>query len=404
MFKSKTPVIAPVITNQEYLDRMARLRHQVAASGLDVFIVSSTDSIYYLTGISYIPFERPFFIIVKPDGPASLLVPTLEKVHLQGPNIDIVHSYWDYPSPAGQGWTERLNELLSGAKAVGVEPTLPLEIHEKIKDFSISVKPLVERLRLVKSPGEVHMIRQAARYADFAVRKVIAATYYGVSDLELFSQSRAVQMQIMKDTDYDILTTSILCGAYPGPVSAQPHGVPTPAARLKEGSHIAGAAIRANGYSAECERTIFTTRPSGDLRDAFAAMVEARRRAFDLVKPGAACAEIDKVASGYLSEKGYSECLLHRTGHGFGLSIHEGPWVAEGSNDILAENMLISLEPGIYLPGIGGVRHSDTVLVTRDGYEKLTHYPSDIESSIIIKTKPFNRLQGAIIRKVVGMK
>jgi Xaa-Pro aminopeptidase len=248
------------------------------------------------------------------------------------------------------------------------------------------------------------MIRQAARYADFAVRKVIAATYYGVSDLELFSQSRAVQMQIMKDTDYDILTTSILCGAYPGPVSAQPHGVPTPAARLKEGSHIAGAAIRANGYSAECERTIFTTRPSGDLRDAFAAMVEARRRAFDLVKPGAACAEIDKVASGYLSEKGYSECLLHRTGHGFGLSIHEGPWVAEGSNDILAENMLISLEPGIYLPGIGGVRHSDTVLVTRDGYEKLTHYPSDIESSIIIKTKPFNRLQGAIIRKVVGMK
>ncbi len=404
MFKSKAPVTAPVITNQEYLDRLAKLRQQVAANGLDAFIVSSTDSIFYLTGISYIPFERPFFIIVKPGGPAALLVPALENVHLQGPNIDIVHSYWDYPSPAGQGWMERLHELLSGAKAVGVEPTLPLEIHERIKDFSVSVKPLVEHLRLVKSPGEVQMIRQAAKYADLAVQKVIAATYYGVSDLELFSQGRAVQMQIMKDTEYDILTTSILCGAYPGPLSAQPHGVPTPAHRLKDGSHIAGAAIRANGYSAECERTIFTSQPSGDLRDAFAAMVEARKRAFDLVRPGAACAEIDKAASGYLRDKGYGERLLHRTGHGFGLSIHEGPWVAEGSDDVLAENMLISLEPGIYLPGIGGVRHSDTVLVTRDGYETLTHYPADIESLIITKSKPFNRLQGAIIRKAVGMK
>ena len=237
-----------MITKQEYLDRMVNLKAQVAANKLGAFVVSGTDSIYYLTGISYLPFERPFFIIVKPDCSPSLLVPSLEKVHLQNaPNVDVVHSYWDYPSPSGQGWAEKLNEVLNGVKAVGVEPTMPLEIHNQLKGFSIQMLPLVERLRLVKSPAEVDMVRQASHYADLAVQKAIAVSYYGVSDLELFSQSRAVQMQIMKDTEYQVLTTNVLCGAWPAPLSAQPHGVPKLEDRLKEGPHIALSMVRVNG-------------------------------------------------------------------------------------------------------------------------------------------------------------
>jgi Xaa-Pro dipeptidase len=295
-------------------------------------------------------------------------------------------------------------DLLKGAKTVGVEPTTPMEIHEQLKSFSVVVRPLVEQLRLVKSPAEVDMIRQASRYADLAVQKVIAAAYYGVSDLELFSQSRAVQMQVMKDTEYQVLTTNILCGAWPAPLSAQPHGVPKLEDRLKEGSHIALAALRVNGYSAECERTFFTSPPSARVIEAFEAMLEARKRAFAMIKPGARCDQIDLAANGFLREKGYGEFLLHRTGHGFGMSVHEGPWVAEGSQDVLKENMLVSVEPGIYLPGVGGVRHSDTVLVTADGYETLTRYPTDIKSMTIDKSRLLNRLKGSIIRKAVGMK
>jgi len=394
-----------MISKQEYVERMAKLQEQVAAGSLDAFIITGTDSIYYLTGISYLPFERPFFIIVKPGCPPFLLVPALEKVHLgQSPNVDVVHSYWDYPSPAGQNWSERLADLLHDAKKVGVEPTMPMEIQEHLKSFSVAVRSLVEQLRLVKSPAEVDMVRQASRYADLAVQKVIAAAYYGVSDLELFSQSRAVQMQIMKDTEYQVLTTSVLCGAWPAPLSAQPHGVPKLEDRLKEGPHIALAALRVNGYSAECERTFFTSPPANKVKEAFATMSEARKRAFAMIKPGARCDQIDAAANGFLKEKGYGEYLLHRTGHGFGLSVHEGPWVAEGSQDVLRENMLVSVEPGIYLPGIVGVRHSDTVLVTADGYETLTRYPTDIESMTIGKSRPLNRLKGSIIRKAVGMK
>lgn len=393
-----------MISKQEYLERMARMQKQVAAHGLDAFLVSAEESIYYLTGVSYRPLERPFFIVVRPGTPAALVTPALEGEHLhQAPNVGEVRTYWDYPSPPGQGWAERLGEVLGGVTKLGVEPSLPQEIALCLAGYAPQVLPLIEGLRLVKSPAEVEMIRQAAHYADLSIVKVLAASYYGVSDLELFSQGRSVQMQIMKDTDYDVLTTSVLVGAWPAPLSAQPHGVPKLEDRLREGPHIALSLLRVNGYAAECERTYFLAPPTKDVKDAFAAMLQARRRAFAFVRPGARCAEIDLAANGYLREQGYGDRLLHRTGHGFGLGNHEGPWVAEGSEEVLEANMLISVEPGIYLPGVGGVRHSDTVLVTQEGYEPLTRFPTDLDSLTITAFKPFNRLQGTVVRRAVGI-
>ena len=174
--------------------------------------------------------------------------------------------------------------------------------------------------------------------------------------------------------------------------------------RLKGGTHIALSLLRVNGYAAECERTYFLAPPPPEVRKTFLAMQEARRRAFALVRPGVGCAEVDAAANEFLRIEGYGDYLLHRTGHGFGLGNHEGPWVAAGSEDVLQENMLISIEPGIYLPGVGGVRHSDTVLVTFDGYERLTRYPTDIEALTIRSSKPFARLRGAMVRRAVGIK
>jgi Xaa-Pro dipeptidase len=393
------------ITEQEYRTRLANLQSQVAAHDLDAYLISSKDSIFYLTGVSYEPMERPFFIIVRPKMPSVLLVPSLEKTHLHAAaNVDVVHDYWDYPSPHGLGWPERLHELVGNISGLGVEPTLPQEIGTALQSSSPKVVPLVEELRLVKSPAEVQMIRQAARYADLAVEKVIGASYYGVSEIELFSQGRNVQIQIMKDIGYDVLTTSVLAGAWPAPLSAQPHGVPSIGDRLKEGPHIALCLDRVFGYAAECERTYFTAPPADEVKKTFAAMSEARRLAYSMIKPGARCAEIDAATKGFLRDQGYGECLLHRTGHGFGLGNHEGPWVAEGSKDTLRVNMVISNEPGIYLQGVGGVRHSDTILVTGDGYENLTHYPTDLDSLIVKGMKRFTKLRGALVRRAVGIK
>jgi Xaa-Pro dipeptidase len=125
-----------------------------------------------------------------------------------------------------------------------------------------------------------------------------------------------------------------------------------------------------------------------------------------MIRPGVACCELDSAVNEFLRAEGYAgeECRLHRTGHGIGLGNHEAPWVAEGSAEVLAENMVISVEPGIYLKGQGGFRHSDTVLVTRDGHECLTHYRSDMESLTIRGWKPRARLIGAMTRRALRLR
>jgi Xaa-Pro dipeptidase len=392
------------IQKQEYLERMRRLQTAIDAAGLDAFLVTAQDSIYYLTGVTYVPLERPFFILVRPAQPACLLVPALDREHLaSAPNVGEVCTYWDYPSPPGQGWSERLLELVPADGRLGVEPTLVQEIAVVLTGLKPAVHGLVEKLRLVKSPAEVEMVRQAAHYADLGMQKITTAAYDGVSEIEIYSQAREVQMQVIKETEFDALTTSILTAAWPARLGTQPHGVPRLDDRLGAGPHIGLSFLRANGYAAECERTFFVKPPTPPMKEMFALVMEARRRAFALVRPGAACAEIDACAKGYLREQGQGEHLLHRTGHGFGLGNHEGPWVAEGSAEVLAENMLISIEPGVYVPGLGGFRHSDTVLVTASGCEPLTHFPTDLDTLTLTAARPFTRLRGAVVRRAVGV-
>lgn len=394
-----------MISATEYHERLHRLKEKLHQSHVDAFVVSAEDSIYYLTGVSYKPLERPFFMIVRAAAEPVLLVPALEQDHLRAaPNVSEVRHYWGFPSSPGEGWPERLNELLAGARRVAVEPTLPMEVFARVRDLDPETLPLVEELRVVKSAAEVQKLRRAAHYADYAVERIFRASYHGVSELELFSQGRSVQLQIMKHDGYEALPTSVLTASWPSPLSAQPHGVPAIDDRLGDGPHIALGFVRVNGYAAECERTYFLAPPTAQVREAFAAMQEARRRAFAVIRPGIPCAEVDLAAGRFLQDEGFGPYLLHRTGHGFGLGNHEAPWVAEGSPEILAENMLISVEPGIYLPGVGGIRHSDTTLVTRNGYENLTRFPSDLDSMTLLGHKPLRRLQGALVRRAVGMR
>jgi Xaa-Pro aminopeptidase len=247
------------------------------------------------------------------------------------------------------------------------------------------------------------MLCQAARYADLGMAKILAASYHGVSEIEIFSQGRSVQSDIIKKTAFDPLTTSVLTAAWPAPNSAMPHGVPSVGDRLAGGPHIGLSFMRVNGYGAECERTYFLAPPSAQMREMFTTMRQARQRAFALLRPGASCAEIDQAANGFLRDEGLGEYLLHRTGHGFGLGNHEGPWIAAGSSDVLAANMLVSVEPGIYIPGVGGFRHSDTVLITEDGYECLTRYPVELDALTIGGARPLTRLKGALVRWAVGV-
>jgi Xaa-Pro dipeptidase len=265
---------------------------------------------------------------------------------------------------------------------------------------------LVEELRVVKSEAEIAMIRRAAQYADFAVERLLAASYFGASVAEGFAETRTVTGQIIRNVDdWEPLTTKVTMATWAAPQSAMPHSIPELNARLHDGAHVALALTRVNGYAAESERTYFTAPPNKEARRAFAAMLEARRVAFDMIRPGVASAEIDTAVNEYLRGEGYvgEDLRLHRTGHGLGLGNHERPWISQGSMEQLAENMVISIEPGIYLPGVGGFRHSDTVRVTSTGYESLTRYPTDLSHLMIRAFRPLARIKGYMVRQALGL-
>jgi Xaa-Pro aminopeptidase len=371
------------ISPGEYAARLAALGRLTRDSDLDAYVVSSRDSIFYLTGASYEPLERPFFIVVRPERAPELLVPLLEAAHLcKAAGIGEIHAYPEFPARPGRDWASILVGLLDGARAVGVEESLPCGQHGALAELSPRALALVEELRLIKSRAEVEALRRAARYADLCTERLLAVAGDGVPVAAGFGESRTVMGKLLGELggDYSPMTSHVTMATWPAPLSAQPHAIPGIADRLGAGPQVALALARVTGYSAECERTHFVVQPDRTQAALFETMMEARRLAFDRVRPGVRASELDAEVNDFLRGEGHGEHLLHRTGHGFGLGGHERPWLAEGSDDVLQENMLISIEPGIYIDEIGGFRHSDTVLVTADGHECLTRYPSDLAS------------------------
>ncbi|MGJ5199581.1 MULTISPECIES: Xaa-Pro peptidase family protein [unclassified Bradyrhizobium] len=395
-----------MISKSEYAHRLKRLQDRIR--DLDVFIVTSRESIYYLTGAGFEPLERPFFLLVPSSGSPTLLTPMLDLDHLgKAHNIRPANlkAYWDYPAPHGRGWRETLLELIGSHSAIGVEASLRMEIRAALP-HEVQVLPLVEELRLIKSPAEIEMIRRAARYADTAVQQLIAAAYFGSTVAEGIARTRHVTAAMIRETsDFELADSNVLMATWAAPQSAQPHSIPALSDRTLEGPHVALALTRCNGYAAECERTFFTSRPQGWSVGAFKAMMAARELAISLVRPGIPCAEVDKRVTDFLKTEGYSgdEARLHRVGHGFGLGNHEGPWISEGSQETLQENMVISIEPGIYDKREGGVRHSDTILVTRDGAEMLTKFPDGLDDLIVGGARLSARIQGALVKRALNV-
>ncbi|NNF35483.1 MAG: aminopeptidase P family protein [Saprospiraceae bacterium] len=390
------------ILPEEYNLRIDALKAKISFTEIDAFIASEEEDIYYLTGLTYKSLER-LFILVITEKEVSFILPKMELAHLQSVNhVDSIMTYREYPAPKEERWQDILFEVLENSKKIGLSGKCPFEISDFLDSASYKVQKssALEELRWVKSNSEIDLIERAAGYCDFAVDLLNARAYYGMTELEVFSIGKTIQQKLIKETDFDYLSTNVLFAAWPGRISHQPHGIPKVSDVLKEGSHISLAFLRVNGYAAELERTFFTTNPTHEQIEIFNIMLEARRRAYNALKAGVTGEEVDLAAKDYLIDKGFKDNIMHRTGHGIGLGNHEGPYLAEGDATILKENMVVSIEPGIYIEGLGGFRHSDTVRVTRDGYEILTSCPDDVESLTFTSFRPIQQLKGAIIKKM----
>ncbi|MGQ4001595.1 Xaa-Pro peptidase family protein [Francisellaceae bacterium CB300] len=371
--------------------RHKSLQKKLKENNIKQFIITNPQSIFYLVGASFEALERVILLVFNDDGTLNLLVPTLEYSHLiksykiSEENIVV---YKEFPSIDGQNWNDiLLNSNIIKDSSIAIENNCPLCV-ANLFPYATTVS-FVDDIRTVKSSLEIEKIRVAAEYADLGVQYILNNTKYGTTTFETTASTNVIIQKAARNIpNLDLMVSKILCSvAFPAPFSGEPHSSFDLHSPLKEGPHVAIVLTQLNGYCAESERTFFTTEPSLEENEYFNLMLQAREIGFKMIKPGQKCSDIDEAISDFLKNNGIKDYhnRLHRVGHGFGLSNHERPWLAEGGKEYLEENMLVSMEPGIYIPKLGGFRHSDTILVTSDGAESLTKIPSDLESLILTR-------------------
>jgi Xaa-Pro dipeptidase len=370
-------------TREELQSRINAVRSLMTEENLDYYICANTENVYYLTNFAYIPFERPFFLIIPAVKDLLMIAPGLEISHAKDRVlIDVeYHTYYEYPAPQGSTYVDTLRKLIPSKSVVGIESSISLALKE-ILPGRLKVADIVDGIRIVKSDYEIGRIAQASSIAGTGMKTVLDMSQPGTQEFAINSEGNRQMMArvVFEIENPNFLMTRAVCAVWPKNLSAQPHSVPGIFDSLEEGGpNVVIIAIQADGYSAELERTFFIKSVPTAARDPFDAMMEARALAYRLVKPGVPAASVDEDVLNVIKRRGFGQYILHRTGHGIGITGHEPPWVALGSETVLKKNMVISIEPGIYIPGLGGFRHSDTVLVTDDGCASMIDWPVNLE-------------------------
>lgn len=238
----------------------------------------------------------------------------------------------------------------------------------------VRLKPLtgaVQKLRAVKDPAEVALIRESVGVLDYGFRKARTLLKPGVVERDAALSIESA----FKAAGGDALAFDTIIAS--GERGALPHGK-ADYKKIKKGELVVvDMGVLRNGYNSDETRTFCVGKAAKRHREIYEIVKAAQERAIEEIKPGAAAADVDFAARSYIDKKGFGKYFGHGTGHGVGLDIHEGPTVSPQSKDVLQEGMVITIEPGIYIPGWGGVRIEDMALVVKGGFEILTRTPKE---------------------------
>ncbi|REK55574.1 M24 family metallopeptidase [Parageobacillus thermoglucosidasius] len=231
---------------------------------------------------------------------------------------------------------------------------------------------VVEKLRLIKSESEIKILKEAAAIADAAFEHILSFIRPGVKEIEVANELEFfMRKQGATSSSFDTIVAS-------GYRSALPHGVATDKVIEKGELVTLDFGAYYNGYCSDITRTVAVGEISDELKTIYNIVLEAQLRGMKGIKPGMTGKEADALTRDYITEKGYGDYFGHSTGHGIGLEIHEGPTLSARSDIVLAPGMVVTVEPGIYIPGLGGVRIEDDTVVTENGNEALTHSPKEL--------------------------
>ncbi|MBS3788507.1 aminopeptidase P family protein [Candidatus Bipolaricaulota bacterium] len=393
-------------SNKELKRRNEKAKRILSEKDLEGFCLFSPTYIFYFTGFSFIATERPIALLFNSEKDVmELVVPALEKDHVEDlPSFIQAESYPEYPGKNHpmNFVKKRINDLGLDKKSacLGIDsdgyaggygykgPSLSETLdHSEVEN----IKETLDKTMMVKSPEEIEMIKESARWGNLAHRLLQEYSAPGMIETEIserasFEASMAMIKTLGEDyslTKYGSRPASANFRGQIGSKSAIPHAITTNA-KLKEGDIlITGASSEVGGYISELERTMVLGKPTAKQEKYFNLIVELQDLALDTIEPGIPCSKVDEVVRKFYKDKGIWEHWRHHVGHALGYRMHEAPFFDLGDETIIEPGMVFSVEPGIFIPGFAGFRHSDTVLVTEDGIEYITYYPRDLESLTI---------------------
>jgi Xaa-Pro aminopeptidase len=360
----------------DFETRREKVRKAMRKLGVEALLVSDFNNVTYLTGFTG---EDSYLLIREKD--ETLLTDGRFTTQLgeECPGLDLL---------VRKPGISMLQAVIRALKSSEIErlaieaDSMTVGLEDKISDKlpNLAIMPttgLVEKLRLVKDREEIERIREAIRQAERA---------FGVIRASL--RPEMTEKQICDELEHYFRLFGAKSAGFPsivalGPRAALPHAIPGKE-RLADHEFLLIDWGACEGlYRSDLTRTLATGRIPPKFARIYKTVLDAQRKAIDAIRPGAISQDVDDAARSVIARAGYGRRFTHGLGHGIGLQVHEGPRLAAKTQTVLKPGMIVTVEPGIYIPGWGGVRIEDDVLVTRNGHEVLTNVPKELDEMII---------------------
>ncbi len=349
-----------------FSQRRDRVRQQLKKRRIDAFLVTNPLNVSYLTGFGG---DSSFLFLHREESRDVLVSDGRYTTQIE----EECHGLGAYIRSGAESMPAALRKVAgAGSSTLGFEAdAVSVALHDKIANAlpAVTLVPreaTVERLRMVKDRTEIAAIRRAIVSARAAFDHIASSAYEHETETGVRNELEYRMRLAGADT---VSFPSIVAA---GPRAALPHAVPTD-------TPIKGAAMllidwgaMRDRYACDLTRVLFPKKPSARLQKIHAVVQAAQTAAIKAIKPGVPCEEIDRICRNVIEDAGFGKRFIHGTGHGFGLEVHESPRFAPGWKTPLEAGMVLTVEPGIYYPGWGGVRIEDDILVTKTGCEILT--------------------------------
>jgi Xaa-Pro aminopeptidase len=363
-------------SSTDYARRMDRAVEYASREGLDGVLVTAGPDLLYMAGYAPIVItERLTLLVLRRGRPPQLLVPVLERPDAEkapGASALLLSDWRDGEDPYAIA-----AELLSPTGKYAISDSawamhlLGLQAQLVMTTYA-ALTTAMPMLRAVKDESELARLSAAAAGADEVFQEIVRARFAGRPESEVAQElADGLRRHGHSQVDFTVVAS--------GPNGANPHHEIGERVIESGDMVVLDFGGLCEGYGSDTTRTVSVGEPSDEQRRVYEIVKQANEAAFQAVRPGASCQDVDRAARQVISEAGYGEQFLHRTGHGIGLTTHEPPYVVEGETQPLQPGMCFSIEPGVYLAGRFGVRIEDIVTVTETGGKRLNETTHELQ-------------------------